>query len=223
MKTFLFCGILASIALATPTQAEPIAHWTFDTDFSDSTGNFNGTPIGNISIGQTAEIKRDNGSGYLELDGDGDYITVGNPIPETGSYTKLAWVRFDATNQGGANVITAGDAGGGHGLLVWDGTVRALHGKHPAANRWTDTGVAITADRWTHLAVTYESSSRSLKIYIDAMLITESFPAGDVGSHVNPDRIGAYENMSFWTGQIDDVQIWDKALSADKIKTLMEN
>lgn len=221
-KARIYC-ILVSLMMCTPAAAEQIARWTFDVDFSDSTGSFNGTAVGEAQIGQSSDIKRENGGGYLELDGAGDYVTVGNPMPETGSYSKLAWARFDNDQVGGANIMTAGDAGGGHGLLVWDGTVRVIHGKSGDENRWTDTGEAILADTWTHWAVTYDSASRSLKVYRNANLISEAFPTGDVGMHTNPDRIGAYETMSFWKGQIDDVQIWDDVLSQEQIQTAMEN
>ena len=223
MKSGFVYGISLSMILIMPANAERIAHWTFDTDFSDATGRFNGTPKGEARIGQSDDIKRENGAGYLELDGSGDYVTVGFPMPEAGSYSKLAWARFDDDHVGGANIMTAGDAGGGHGLLVWDGTVRVIHGKSGSENRWTDTGEASPANTWTHWAVTYDSSSRSLKIYKNAMLVSEASPAGDVGSHVNPDRIGAYETMSFWKGQIDDVQIWDSVLTQTEIKTHMDN
>ena len=53
-------------------------------------------------------------------------------------------------------------------------------------------------------------------------LVKQSSPKGMVGEHVNPDRIGSYEQMSFWEVQIDDVQIWNRELDVSEIKVIVK-
>ena len=210
LSSFLGLVILMNQSL----RADRIGHWSFDVDFRDTEGRFHGTAVGNASV--RSDSPSPLGGSYLQLDGRGDYVTVGNPVPSTGSYTKLAWARYQGAPDAWANLFTAGDSGGGHGLLHRDGTMWAIHGGEEP-HRWLDSGAAVVAETWIHWAVSYDHSSNILTIYRDGQAQATMAPSSGVGDHINPDRIGAYETMSFWKGQIDDVQLWNEALTQSEV------
>ena len=82
------------------------------------------------------------------------------------------------------------------------------------------TGVPCTAGKWQTVAVTYTPTSVS--VYVDGALkaskeIKQVYPAGAVY------KIGAsiHKEVDAFQGRLKDVQIYDKALTAEQIKTAL--
>lgn len=83
------------------------------------------------------------------------------------------------------------------------------------------SGVATPLDRWAHVAVTYDHAN--VKLYMDGEYITQTAATTDPSYTVsNPVIIGAEETTGDaialdFKGKIDDVRIYDRALSSDEI------
>ncbi len=76
-------------------------------------------------------------------------------------------------------------------------------------------------DGWHHLAGTFDG--QDLKIYFDGRLLHTERHAGTLSSFDTPLLIGAYANLPKtpaygFAGRIDEVAIWDRALSAVEIQ-----
>jgi hypothetical protein len=69
---------------------------------------------------------------------------------------------------------------------------------------------------WHHYALTYDGSNQ--KLYIDGILATTTSKTGSINTNSTNLRIGEYFN-----GFIDDVHIYNRALSAGEIKALYES
>src|SRR5204863_221276 len=90
------------------------------------------------------------------------------------------------------------------------------------------TGVNISLNTWTHLAMTFDGSTKTLNIYKDGVLIgSGSNP--QVGS-INPSgqifRIGSYNRIFFgrietFPGEIDEVEYFSRALSQAEIQSIV--
>ena len=79
----------------------------------------------------------------------------------------------------------------------------------------------LPLNTWTHLALTYDGSY--MRFYVNAVL-TGSIPkTGPIATSTFPLRIGGNKLWSneYFKGYIDDVRIYNRALSAEEIKAIM--
>ncbi len=86
--------------------------------------------------------------------------------------------------------------------------------------------VKLNAQTWHHLAVAYDAGTQTLRILLDGQLSTKTNfvltggPANDLALGYLPsvdDRAPAY-----FPGALDEFSIWERALSADELRTLWE-
>jgi hypothetical protein len=85
---------------------------------------------------------------------------------------------------------------------------------------YLDSGISPAIGRWQHVAATYDGSTA--RIYVDGALAASSTFTGNVGDS-NTWRIGAYGSPAtgFFDGNVDDVRVYSRALSATEIQTDM--
>jgi Concanavalin A-like lectin/glucanases superfamily len=144
-------------------------------------------------------------------------------------YTVAAWVRYrpnvhderwEVLEKAGAywmNIRTADRklrAGGIYG---------ACSG---AGSKWifVDTVSPIPALRWVHVASTYDGTT--LRVYINGVLDVSKPVSGRTCANAQPLAIGAKYKPAegvleaLFDGRIDDVRVYDRALSAAEIKTI---
>ena len=84
---------------------------------------------------------------------------------------------------------------------------------------WVNTGHRIPLNQWTHIAVTYNGST--VVTYINGELKhTQSYNYGNIRKSNNILTIGARElsGPAYFNGIIDEVRVWNRALSAQEIK-----
>lgn len=93
-----------------------------------------------------------------------------------------------------------------------DGYVLA---EYPTATKYYD-------NKWHNLVSVYDKSTGTVKIYVDKNLISETYIGKvDVEQCSVPLNIGCYSNeRGFYSGAIDDIRIYNKALSSFELKYL---
>ena len=87
----------------------------------------------------------------------------------------------------------------------------------------------ISADllsEWRHLALTM-NENQAWEIYVDGYIVASGIAEGEM-SYSGSFRIGSVENDDgdgdlSWDGWIDDVGIWDRALSAEEVLSLSQS
>lgn len=84
------------------------------------------------------------------------------------------------------------------------------------------SGVAVTASQWTFMAAVYDQASSSMTFYVDGQSITTS--GTNFSSSFNFFHIGHNPgyNQPF-SGLIDDVFVYDQALTAGQIASIRAN
>ena len=84
-------------------------------------------------------------------------------------------------------------------------------------SNYLDSGQTPTTGQWQHLAGSYDGATA--RVYLDGTLIASRSFAGNVGDS-NTWHIGAYGSSpgQFFDGLIDDVRIYDRALSVAEIQ-----
>lgn len=149
----------------------------------------------------------------LHFDGLDDYVDCGLLL--TQSYTKEAWIY--PTNTSLQNNIISGGTDGLHAFWVPNTNGNKLAAGHNGLWYAVQDPTPMTFNTWYHVAVTYDAPSSTMKLYKNGILVATNTNVSPVtgGSAV---RIGAFENASnVFGGNIDEVRIWNRALSACEI------
>ncbi|MEM7828540.1 MAG: LamG-like jellyroll fold domain-containing protein, partial [Candidatus Aenigmatarchaeota archaeon] len=210
-----------------PLPSGAISWWMAEDNAYDSIGPNNGTLQGDATF---ADGKV--GRAFL-LDGTGDYITTSDS-PDwdlgTGDFTIEAWINTptpDATMR----LIAAGTESAGAYQMwafgygshpVW-GTGSRLNFAYYNGSGYTDLNsyeINLTQDEWHHIAVV--RSSTNLTFYFDGVeagtqsIGSISLVGGGTGALIGA-RYALGSPTEFASGLIDEVSIYNRALSADEI------
>lgn len=224
---------LALLLIAThQVRAELVAHWPLDGNAEDLLGNHNGSDSG-VTFG--VEGAANHTGTAAEFNGSNSTITV--PFdsainPE--SFTLSMWVNADSTS-GFASPITSRDdtPGSVHGYLVYNdssGNWNFWTGTGGPSGAWNQmSGGPVEVGSWTHLAVSYDDASQTKRLYVNGTL-AGSNSAANLYSPNGPQSenlhigSGADNGGSFYfDGLIDDVALWNHALTPAEIEDVMTN
>jgi hypothetical protein len=155
------------------------------------------------------------GSGRsIEL-ADDDSLDIG-----TGSFTVLAWIHTGAAPGDSWMVVDKGTTEAGTYYLYSDGssvrmTVKSATKRYDAVMPDTD----FPYNQWVCVAGVYDESS--VKLFVDSTEIASASAPADLGSNTRPVTIGKYQRAGYqFSGIIDEVMIFNRALSKQEIKHL---
>jgi hypothetical protein len=200
-----------------------VAQWKFNNDLTDSVGTLTWTANGGAGFSTDAK----EGSHSLSLDGTDDYASVTPTGPLLVPFsTKTVSLWFKANTTSGTQVLfDEGGSTNGLGIRVSNGRLETAAQDN---NVTASTGVAFTSTDWTHVAVTLENGQ--IALYVNgAPMATATGAFTSIRNHTNAAGIGAragqdaFDNGStghYFGGLIDDVRIYDNALSFVEIGQL---
>lgn len=193
-----------------------LAYWNLDTtSWLDSSGGGNTlTSVNSVSLvaGKIGNCAEFDGTNYFSL---GALSSVNN------SFSIGGWFNASDLSQNDYSVFF-----GMVPLLNFQlylssaGQVAyALYGASPTGYN-TDNFVDI--DEWHHYVATGDSSTSELNLYLDGLLIYTSSDANSVNAIWGADATIGMEHDSVYNiyGKIDEVGIWDRALSGAEITSL---
>jgi len=79
---------------------------------------------------------------------------------------------------------------------------------------------ALTANTWTHLAATYDGAT--MRLYVNGVQVASRAQTGAIATSTNPLQIGGDSIYGqYFAGRIDEVRIYNRALSAAQIQSDM--
>ena len=205
-----------------------VAHWKMDETEGmiahDDVGGYDGTCYGE-PLWQPADGKV---TGALEFDGMDDYVDTDfvQKLAD-GSFSAFAWIKGGSPGQA---ILSQVDSSVGRTYILgsrWLGT-------DPSNGRLVTTlmdqpfgllesQVIITDGQWHHIGLVYALDGRQRRLYVDGVEVAgdTAFVDGilsDGGFHFGAGRY--LSATSFWLGLIDDVRIYNKALTAEEIEAI---
>ena len=224
-KPAVVAAMLTSVVLYTVTaHGALVAHWPGDDSGAEVIGArdataVNGAAFGPGKIGQA-----------FSLDGGNDYFQVADdPLWTFGSndFTVALWVNFDSISPGpvtvAPNTLIAHDQGGGS-IPKWAFSYNAsgslifhVNGAGSTFVTSPSTFFPATGD-WHHVAVTRTGTTFSF--FADGLPLGASSGPATIPDAAAPLTIGQAEGLGFLDGLIDDVRIYDSALSAGDVEAL---
>lgn len=207
-----------------------IGYWKLDetsgTTVMDSSGN------GNNGTMQYMSPATDRVSGKfgnaLDFDGNNDRVSFGTPAlfnNLNNFYTMSAWVKFTYNHNNhcctrifatyknfgrytGLELRTSGDGASALFGSRGSGSTGAIRGDY-----------LISDDKW-HL-VTGVRNNNVFSLYIDGVFVRSvSGSIGDTTDMNNPWYLATSDTSAYFRGQIDDVRLYNRALSISEIRTL---
>tara|TARA_Y100001951_G_scaffold95234_1_gene92468 strand:+ start:2597 stop:3901 length:1305 start_codon:yes stop_codon:yes gene_type:complete len=161
----------------------------------------------------------------LAFDGTDDFIQLsGSHLAVANNFTIVAWVKRGETGSGHCIYSANDDTSDGARLFFEnnDDLILRLNGGSVSS----DTSIIseFKAGVWYHVAGVYDDDNNVGAVYANGVDVTASATASqtrDIGVTTTP-RIGnrADTNSILFNGNISEVAIYDKALSASEVKTL---
>ena len=217
-------NIDATPAVATWTVSAPVSGLVAAYGFNDATvttrdssGNgLTGTRSGTSST-PWGKFGR-----ALSFDGDKDQVTVADNsrLDLTNGMTLEAWV-VPSTSTGWRTILAKEQTNGiVYGLFGSSDTSRPAANVFTTSARDTRGTAALTTTAWTHLAATYNGST--LTLYVNGVATSSRAIPGPLRTSTGILRIGGMLPAGEWfTGRIDEVRIYNKALTAAQIQNDM--
>jgi len=215
-STYLVVSFFLVLSLSKGAEsATMVAHWRFDNDATDSAGGIDGTLTNGAQFTTDAIV----GSHALVLDSSrSQYVDFGNPpnLPAgRAARSMCGWAKTDTIASGWKWIAAYGSEGTSLAMFIgMNGT--SLYG----GGYGDDIEVSgfWDVDVWHHICLTYDGSIA--RLYTDG---TEAASASKNWNLVlNRAHVGRQVNnfIEFWDGMVDDVRIYDYALSPAEVKKL---
>ncbi|MEW8506888.1 MAG: LamG-like jellyroll fold domain-containing protein [Candidatus Thiodiazotropha sp.] len=238
-----------------------LAHYPFDGNTVDVSGNGNNNAIVNASL--TTDPHGNTNSAYY-FDGIDDYIRINNFTVNLDEFTIALWARTDSpvsvsTGQGHRGLISmhSGEighyAGGDMNAAIHFRELTSNYQGHPnleqtllpristqnnTPSAWiTSTDASLVSGQWRHVVYTRHIDG-SLQMYMDGQAVTNPVTRDAISNFTNPTdnltfsngylEIGtrnfygpgtgwSYFQGTNWHGAIDDVRVYDRALSPSEV------
>jgi fibronectin type 3 domain-containing protein len=198
-----------------------VAAYAFDegsgTTVHDLSGNGNNGTISNATWTTAGKY----GDG-LVFNGTNSMVT----IPEAASLdlttgmTLEAWVNPSASNNNWEDVVYKGNDDYFLSATSYPNGADAAGGTFGGADVYTADSSALPLNTWTHIAETYDG--QTVRLYVNGVLASSLAQTGNIQTSTNPLQIGGDSIYGqFFKGTIDEVRVYNVALTAQQIQTDM--
>lgn len=240
MRTILLLLLSAASLYANPFGFTPriggtnlVAWWTFNEGAGTVAGDFSGRNNLGTLTNSPAWIKAGLAGSALTFRGTNQFVGMGNPtaLNVTNNYTLSAfvWISNAPPSGGGFAIVSKwADTYPRDYCLVLGGTAVSWSNATFFVTTTTNGDTAFTSSttltaamlgKWTHVCCTYDGSN--LKLYVNGLLESTKAQATVAASTGTSFQLGRHASgSSYLDGRIDDVRIYNRALTAEEIKQL---
>lgn len=148
----------------------------------------------------------------LSFDGTDDKVT---PAVQLGSSFAISiWIKQNDQNT--RYILDARDASNTSAISVQSQSEGS--GIKLVSNAF-NASAEVSINAWHHVAITYDSSSTTGKLYVDGAL--DNTKSISLGSSAAALTVGTrYSNQSFWSGGLDELATWNTVLDADAVSAI---
>ena len=186
-----------------------VALYSLDYDASDASGNYNGSYNSNVTFGVEGKINT-----AADFTG-GGVVTIPNNVISGNNHSVSVWFKLDNTS-------------GYQGLFDFDYNNRIIfrvassdaNEANIGTSGWFAHNINFSANQWYHLVITF-SNGNPFKIYVNGNIAytggNSSLNAQLVDNNLGAGNGTGVHNVN---GNIDQLRIFSKELSATEVSTL---
>lgn len=160
----------------------------------------------------------------IKITAQSNYISSETALPNTNTYTMMAWVKIDRSAPNDAvGILSLKSATGNIHLNTrgWTGDSAQVGYHHPNGQWWYNSGLYLKPNVWTHLALVVEPTK--ISIVKDGMrashtgrtVVATTFSDFVIGSMIDATW---YRNF---IGEMDEVAVYKRALTDNEIRNMM--
>ena len=214
------------------TATPPVAAYAFGEGSGTTTADASGNGLSGTLSGTTWTAAGKYGNA-LSFNGTSSFVDLGNPaaLRLTGSMTWSAWVFATGTPADDGQIVAKST--GGAGSAGWQFKTSPDTGPHTFAIAVSGDGntnaqrystTVRQLNTWYFVAGVYDAANKKLDIYVNGVLddgaLRGTIPASqfDPATNVN---IGRRSGGFYFRGTIDELRIYNRALSASEIQADM--
>jgi len=200
-------------------RASLVAYWPFNDNATLGTDAAGGSLL--TAAGATFTAAGKSGGG-LALSGSGQFLSgaVANLPVGNGPYTQSAWIKptvlgaqgivgwgnYGTTRQ--VNALRLASSGNGFSHYWWSADLEA-----------NNLVTNLINGTWHHVATTWDGTTR--RIFLNGAEVASDTP-GSNGATADNFRIGSTNGGEFFNGTLDDIAIYNHALSAMEVRSLAQ-
>ena len=223
--TVLFC-FCASFVFGQPPSYVPtsgLLAWWGMANATDATTN--GNTLTAFNLIPTTDRFGNANSAYA-FDGTSSYLTrtsFGHTFTQAGSFSVSIWIKKTNNNVGVA-IMSGSTASLNFIWLVQSDATKAIFGtnKQQSAWFWTNATTNFVLNQWEHYVGVY--SGNTMTFYRNGVLQgTTTNTHTNVAQAVLPFWIGRGVSGDYFTGSLDDIGIWNRALTPNEVAILFQS
>ena len=161
--------------------------------------------------------------GALEFDGTNDYVSVpsSSSLQLTSALTMAGWIKADSWGSGTDVDIIARkgeDNPNNYQLAIADGLATLYLDDGDGSGYRGDT--LLNTGQWYHVAATWDGTT--VRVYVDGVLDNDppDSRGGTIDTDTRPFYIGGRSGADLLDGILDDIRIYNRALSEAEIKNV---
>ena len=212
--------VAANVAAPPPGDSGLVASYGFDEGSGPTTRDSSGHGNTGTLAGGTSWTATGHTGAALAFDGVDSLVTIADApaLRLAGPLTLEAWTRPAAVDSSYRTVVLKERSGGLSYALYADTAAGGpsghvfVNGSEPRAR----AAIPLARDTWTHIAMTYDLAT--IRLYVNGSLAASTPAAGSVTTSTGALRIGGNEVWGeYFAGVIDDVRVYDRALSAVEV------
>jgi len=201
-----------------------VGSWTLNENTGTTAGDSSGKGLNaTLRNGATWTPGRSASAGSaVQLNGLNQSVETSSPaVDTTGSYSVSAWAKLDSVPGGWTTVVSQDGKTGASPFFL-------QYGQGQFAFSFPDgprASLAMTPEvgRWYHLAGVRDAAGQTLKLYLDGRQVAS---VGVCGGNESTGSLaigrGQWDGraVDFWPGAVDQVQVFDRALTDAEVATL---
>jgi hypothetical protein len=204
-SVIVYSAASAAINLPDFPTSGLLAFWKLD-NVNDSSGNGNTLTNNNSVTFSSGKI------GNSATVSPNVYLSVNTVVPSGSDFSVSSW--FNESSHGNNAAFVAAENAGGKWWFWTDGT----NVYFTPTDYSTTLGGVYSLNTWTHAVASI--SSGTLSLYVNGVLIGTTGWSASNSSQV---RIGLDISNQAFTGKVDAVGIWDRALTSGEVAQLYNN